>query len=179
VSRHGGTTAGWLWATVVVVAVVVGAGCHSSDPSAPASARTTPTLPANGAPTAAALAAVDGVHVAVTGTDCGGASLDAGWPTTAVFNQSVCLRDADRAHKQAHATYLGRTASSGAYRLLYSVDGRGALRISLVLADATGTLHREGWQCAVPQQPLVVSVELGDDRVVPSPVDASCRHLAT
>ena len=178
-NRHSGTTPGWVRATVIVVAVVAGSGCHSSRAGAPPSARTTPTLPANGAPTAAALAAVDGVHLVVAGTNCGGASLDAGWPTTGLFNQSVCLRDADRAHRRAYATYRGRTYSSGAYRLVYLVDGRGGLRISEVLADATGTLHREGWQCAVPQQPLVVVVAFPDGRVVPSPVDQNCRDLAS
>ena len=167
------------WASVVVVSVIAGVGCHSSHGRAPSSARTTPSLPANGAPTVAALAAVDGVRMVVAGTDCGGASLDSGWPTTGLFNQSICLRDADRAHRHAYATYRGRTYSSGAYRLVYTVDGRGALRISEVLADATGTVHREGWQCAVPQQPLTVAVTFPDGRVVPSPVDQTCRHLAS
>lgn len=179
VHRYRGTAAGWVRATVVVVAIVAGAGCHPSHSSRPSSPPITPTLPANGAPTAAALAAVDSVHVAVAGTNCGGASLDSGWPTTGSFNQSVCLRDADRAHQRAYALYRGRTYSNGAYRLVYTVDGRGALRISEVLAGATGALHREGWQCAVPQQPLVVAVAFPDGRVVPSPVDQTCRHLAT
>jgi hypothetical protein len=76
-------------------------------------------------------------------------------------------------------SYTGRTGSGGAYRLVYTVDGRGGLRISVVLAGPTGALHREGWECPVPQAPLSAGVALGyPGRVVPSEVDKRCHQLA-
>lgn len=161
---------------IASVSLMLGAGCSSQHTTSSSN----PGLPPNGRPTAAALAAVDTVRIALTGTDCGGGPLDAGWPTTGTFNRSVCLRDADRARKCAFMTFTGRTGTGGAYRLVYVVDGRGGLRVSVVLAGPTGVLHREGWECPVPRQPLFAYVALGvPGRIIPSPVDKSCRHLAT
>jgi hypothetical protein len=173
----------WLIAGLLTVSLAFGVGCTSHKTSsrrALPGART--TLPPNGAPTAAALAAVEKVAIDLTGANCGGGPLDAGYPTTTVGSPTTCLRDADRTGKQAFMSFTGRTGSGGAYRLVYAGDGRGALRINAVLAGPTGALHREGWACRVPREPLTLGVLLGfPGRVVPSLIwgNRRCRHLAS
>jgi hypothetical protein len=157
--------------TLAVVLALAGAACTGHKKTAP---------PANGAPTATALGAVAKVALVTRGTDCGTRALDSGYPTTAVALPTTCLRDADRVGNRAFMIYTGRTGSGGAYRVVFTVDGRGNLRVHAVLAGPTGTVHREGWACPVPDAPLSAGVLLGyPNRVVPVSVDGnkSCRHL--
>jgi hypothetical protein len=160
----------------VAVGALVGAaalgGCTGHKSAAP---------PPNGAPTDAALTAVENVHIVVGGTDCGGGPLDAGYPTTMVATPSVCLRDSDRAGEAAYMRFTGRTGTGGAYQVVYTVDGRGGLKINAVLGARSGALHREEWECAVPAEPLRPGVLLGyRGRVVPSLVvdNDRCHRIA-
>lgn len=169
-------------AGLIAASLAFGVGCTShktSSPSSPSSASKA-TLPPNGAPTATALATVEKATIDATGTNCGGGPLDAGYPTTMVASPSTCLRDADRSGARAFMSFTGRTGSGGAYRLVYVTDGRGGLRINVVVAGPTGALRREGWACRVPREPLAVGVLLGyPGRVVPSSLgDRPCRHSA-
>ena len=171
----------WITVGFMTASLAFGVGC-TSHKSAARPSSTKATLPPNGAPTAAALAAVDKAVIDVTGTNCGGGPLDAGYPTTMVVPPSTCLRDADRSGARAFMSFTGRSGSGGAYRLVYVTDGRGELGISVVLAGPTGALHRERWSCPVPRGSLDTAVLLGvPGRVVPSLVwdNPSCRHLAS
>jgi hypothetical protein len=165
--------------SVLTVAVLaLGAGCTSHTSSASsASDHAKATLPPNGRPTAAALAALEKAPLDLTGIGCGGGPLDAGYPTTMVVRPSTCLGDADRAGKRAFMSFTGRTGSGGAYQVGYTADGHDGLQIDVVVAGPTGALHREGWECRVPRAPLFVGVALGyPGRVVPSLGDPPCTH---
>jgi hypothetical protein len=172
----------WVTLGIATASLVLGAGCGSNATISRTSRRSEvdkTTLPPNGRPTAAALAAIDAVQIARVGSDCGGGRLDGGYPTTTVGGPTTCLRDADRSGVRAFMRFTGRTYTSGAYRVDYAADGRGGLRIDVVVADQNGRLHREGWACRVPQQPLHVGATFPDRRVEPSLGDPPCRHLAT
>jgi hypothetical protein len=163
---------------LMAASLVFGAGCTSHKSSSPsASGHSKATLPPNGRPTAAALAALEKAPIDLTGIGCGGGPLDAGYPTTMLVPSSTCLSEADRAGKRAFMSFSGRTGSGGAYQLGYTVDGHGGLQIDVVVAGPTGALDREGWACRVPREPLSVGVALGyPGRVVPSLGDRPCSH---
>jgi hypothetical protein len=74
--------------------------------------------------------------------------------------------------------FTGRAYAGDAYRIVLAGDGHGRVRVTVVIGGATGALHRDVWDCPVPRSPLYLSVSFPDDRVEPSVVDESCRHLA-
>ena len=123
----------------MVAALLFGVGCTSHKSSSPsASEHSKATLPPNGRPTAAALAALEKAPLDLTGTGCGGGPLDAGYPTTMVVRPSTCLSDADRSGERAFMSFTGRTGSGGAYEVGYTADGHGGLQIEVVAAGPTG-----------------------------------------
>jgi hypothetical protein len=173
-----------MWGGALVAMIVLASAC-SSGPTGGTDGPTTQgpaTDPAGSlGPSAAAQNAVGGVAIATSGTNCGGGPLDSGWPTTFAMagNPSTCLRDASRQGHAAYMNYTGRTYTNGAYRIALSVDGAGPLRVVVVTAAADGSLQRATWSCAVPQQPIAMTVTFPSNRVLPGVVNTGCRVIAS
>jgi hypothetical protein len=175
------SAARWVKSGIVGVTVFAAtlAGCASGGPSA--SGPTGPTGPARSGsigPGSMAVAqdAVGRTRVGESGTNCGGGPLDAGWPTTfaALGNPSTCLRDADAQGRAAYMNFTGRTYTNGAYKIALAVTGHSPMRVTTVIASATGVVHREAWSCPVPHAPIQMSVTFPANKVLPSVVTKRC-----
>jgi hypothetical protein len=167
-----------LTVAALLAATVAGCSHGSTQPRATAKPTTTDLY---GPPTPAAIAALARVRVATPGKNCGGRALDAGWPTTtAMYPDSTCLRDADRAGHAAFMSFTGRDYDHSAYRIVLATSAEHHLLVSAITASPTGAIRRDAWRCAVPAKPMGVSVFYPGGHVQPSIVfDEHCPATTT
>ncbi len=144
----------WMLATTACVSnssVDTGASDPTRDTAPADTSATTVSIPEDGAPTEAAVAADREFRVVPEGfADCDSVVLTSGWPTTSVYLESRndCLLDAATAGTPAQYSYTGRDLAGGMTGTILRVLGPGEIRMINYAVSPSGTVTDAETTCA-------------------------------